>query len=862
MIVSFKNYFKVQLMDVTKRILVLVIFLNLMLNLSYAQNFENGFNFSLPGLDTSSGNFLPDFPIKTIDDFITITQDGHFSAAGKRIKFWGVNIAADGAFPEKSKAELIAGRLRKMGFNIVRFHHLDNSWSTGSLFEQGKDTRHLNPETLDRLDYFLFQLKKNGIYANINLNVSRAFNSLDGVPDADSLKYNAMGVKLFDPQLIALQKEYAQQLLTHVNPYTGLPLVNDPAAAMVEITNENSLYRGWQYGGAKHFSEGGLITWHHKIMLDTLFNSFLIKKYLTTENLTNHWNIGINDSNKLKGLTNGESLENKTVIRIDYSQCIFYSNARVRDMSEFYIRIQNKYFDEMLSYLKNDLHVKVPIVGTNWNVGPGDLISQSRADYIDNHAYWQHPVFPNELWSSRDWSIQNTPMVKDTTGGTIADLFGGAAMVNKPYTISEYDHPFPNKFQTEMMIFTTGYSSFHDADGIMFFDYNYSSTDWDTDMVNGFFNISRNHSIMSLMPSCAYAFRKNLISKASSTIKINYTPDKVYILPKEHENLWENISLFPKKLALVHAIRNESFNADSLTDFSRFPSVPVNPFISDTKELTWNTDGLFFVNTPGFIGVTGILNNFPETSIGALRINEASGFGTFTWISLKDNEPLKLSQYSLITVASSIQNSTMIWDGKTTVHNNWGNAPTQISPLVLKLNLELLADSIRIYPLDKYGNNNPRLYTTYLPNAENRFEILLNQNLSNTLWFGVEQFGVKTTIRNNHDSKLINFNLEQNYPNPFNPVTTISYSIPNLSPFNKAGDPDESGGDITTSDAGFVRLKVYDILGRDIATLVNEKQNPGTYQVKFDGSRLSNGIYLYKLTAGNYAQSKKMILLK
>ncbi|MDX2127546.1 MAG: T9SS type A sorting domain-containing protein [Chloroherpetonaceae bacterium] len=85
------------------------------------------------------------------------------------------------------------------------------------------------------------------------------------------------------------------------------------------------------------------------------------------------------------------------------------------------------------------------------------------------------------------------------------------------------------------------------------------------------------------------------------------------------------------------------------------------------------------------------------------------------------------------------------------------------------------------------------------------------------------------------------FELAQNYPNPFNPTTTIRYQLP---------------------EASAVRLTIYDVLGREVATLVNGRQNAGTYRVPFNASGLSSGVYFYKLTAGNFTGSKKMILVK
>jgi len=85
------------------------------------------------------------------------------------------------------------------------------------------------------------------------------------------------------------------------------------------------------------------------------------------------------------------------------------------------------------------------------------------------------------------------------------------------------------------------------------------------------------------------------------------------------------------------------------------------------------------------------------------------------------------------------------------------------------------------------------------------------------------------------------YSLLQNYPNPFNPSTTVKYTIPK---------------------SEFVTLKIYNLLGREILTLVNEEELPGNYEVKLDGTNLSSGIYFYKLQTEDFTQTKKMILLK
>ena len=91
------------------------------------------------------------------------------------------------------------------------------------------------------------------------------------------------------------------------------------------------------------------------------------------------------------------------------------------------------------------------------------------------------------------------------------------------------------------------------------------------------------------------------------------------------------------------------------------------------------------------------------------------------------------------------------------------------------------------------------------------------------------------------------FLLSQNYPNPFNPTTKITYAFPLL------------GGD---ERGGFVTLKVYDILGNEIETLVNEEKSPGTYEVTWNTANLPSGVYFYQLRAGTFIQTKKMVLLR
>ncbi len=116
-------------------------------------------------------------------------------------------------------------------------------------------------------------------------------------------------------------------------------------------------------------------------------------------------------------------------------------------------------------------------------------------------------------------------------------------------------------------------------------------------------------------------------------------------------------------------------------------------------------------------------------------------------------------------------------------------------------------------------------------------------------YYGGRYSIVPTEVENERKENIpTKYSLEQNYPNPFNPTTTIKYSIPNVGTAHELS--------LQT------RLIVYDILGREVATLVNKAQAPGNYSVQFDASKLSSGIYFYRLSAGKFIETKKMILMK
>jgi len=178
-------------------------------------------------------------------------RDGKLFAGDERIRFLGVNIVFGSSQVSREEADKVAARLARFGVNIVRLHHMDSSPTPRGILQ--KDRRTLDPEAMEKLDYFVFALKREGIYVDFNLHVGRVY---PGFPDwGEKTPKYWKGVDNFFSGMIAAQRDYARDLLTHRNAHTGNRYVDEPAVAEIEINNENGLLRTWRDHGLDGMTE-------------------------------------------------------------------------------------------------------------------------------------------------------------------------------------------------------------------------------------------------------------------------------------------------------------------------------------------------------------------------------------------------------------------------------------------------------------------------------------------------------------------------------------------------------------------------------------------------------------------------------
>ncbi len=237
-------------------------------------------------LDTSALNGAP-------LSRVAVKNGAFVDGAGRPLRFFGVNITSDDAFPSAAEAELLAARLAKAGVNIARLHHLDNQWGVGtggSIWPTNGRHHEFDSAQLDKLHRLIAVLARHGIYSNLNLKVSKTLATADGFPaSVEQLPDFQKRVDMFDRRMIELQKDYARRILTTKNPYTGFAPVDDPAIALVEINNENSIlgYFTRDLGrGTDRFPEP------FRSDLQAKWNTWLTGRYADSAALATAWNTG------------------------------------------------------------------------------------------------------------------------------------------------------------------------------------------------------------------------------------------------------------------------------------------------------------------------------------------------------------------------------------------------------------------------------------------------------------------------------------------------------------------------------------------------------------------------------------------
>lgn len=483
-------------------------------------------------------------------------KGGHlYFEDGTRARFLGFNVAARSNTPDHETAEKLAEHFASMGVNVIRLHAADapvseepGSWASckeAPLLDYEKGSgRRFHPEGLDRFDYFAAQLKKRGIYLHIDLIVARDFvegDELDYPGDAGSC---VKRFPMYNRRMIELQKEYAKELLCHVNPYTGLAFIDDPAVITIQINNEESAIKGTMETDGREDMQP------YRDEVQKRFNDFLLMKYGTRQRLEDAWTF-----EGICALGEEEDPALGTVRGVDGN---FYqpvnepmgdwngevSPARYADFMEFGILMNKEFYQDMKDYI-HSLGSKVPIVTSNLVAGAADVYGHTDGDLMENNSYFNHPLLPVQenntyLVAGPTEYVSVNPLSMQTGIGSMATSLlslGSVAVVKgKPFMLSEWNEYGEHPFHSTAFVHTIAYACLNDWDGLILYNHHTSEKgdDQPADEILNVFDVYNDPAVICQWGFMASVFLKGLAAPAKNHVDVVYTQNDLKTLPNMH----------------------------------------------------------------------------------------------------------------------------------------------------------------------------------------------------------------------------------------------------------------------------------------------------------------------------------------
>lgn len=612
---------------------------------------------------------LPIDPALAVSGPVTrrvVARDGHlYYEDGERARFWGINLVSEGALPPKEEADIYAQSLARAGFNLVRLHHLDFDGPDALLSPDRSPL--LRPEIVDRLDYFVAALARAGVYVFLESFTRRSFTAAEGVPSPEGVPLGHKYVSFFWPEWLEAEKQWFRALYGRVNPYTGRRYADEPAVAMLEIANENSLLVGW-HGGSLDRLPGP-----HRKRLDQLWTGWLRLRYGNDARLAAAW-----ANNTRGGLLAGESLLLGSVEREPSSRnrADLYPTARGADLLRFYSALEADHYREMLALFQDELGFEAPtICNTSFGVPSADALL-GMCDIVDVHTYWD-PIAESHVF-------QNTSLI--AAPNRFLEAFG-RCQEGKPCTFSEVGHSYPNRYTAEAPLWWAASAARQDLDAVIWFAYRHGPYRAAPDGPDGALDLEGRFSSWVQMPTASALYRSGAIAPPTRRFVRWWSPDAIFRDLAEGQGLW--LDPLVSWSSLIDNVLRSSFAP-------RPPPLQTAPLPAPAP-LRWSVEaGTFAVDTDRFRAWIGPAGASPAGSLQPTL----SGFAAVSLASL-DGQPLGQGR-ALLTVAGRCEREGTTWSTGGPGALTWGRGPARMEALTGAVRFPW-AQRPRAWALDETG---------------------------------------------------------------------------------------------------------------------------------------------------------------
>ena len=347
------------------------------------------------------------------------------------------------------------------------------------------------------------------------------------------------------------------------------------------------------------------------------------------------------------------------------------THARLADWYTFLEETEADYYRTMFEYVHHDLGVKCPVTGTI-AFGLLPLKAQLGMDFIDAHAYWDHPQFPHRPWDSADWLIQNKPMVDSPEHNALFSL-AGYRVAGKPFTVTEYNHAAPNEYQAECVPMIASYAAAQDWDGVFLFAYSHSA-DFKKPIRRDFFNFEGNPLKMPLVPMGSRLFLGNQIAPFDLE-NVNYIqPDPA----RGAQTTSTSLASLRQRTAI-------SYGDDKRSERKQ----AIEPALQWTADGGADGSGRYAAVDAHASVFVGFAAGKMPIKLGIMTIDSmVTPFATLILTAANGHHALADASRLVLTTIARAQNSDMRWNpARTTFGIYWGGPPEQIERVAATLKL-------------------------------------------------------------------------------------------------------------------------------------------------------------------------------
>jgi len=544
------------------------------------------------------------------------------------VRLFGVNLAHDAVFPSVEQADMLIPRLRRLGINLVRLHGFDGApysepqMAQSVLLDGPFPT--FNPESLERLKRFLEKLRGAGIYVDLNLHVDFRFRpAIDKVPFAfpgdDFMPEQSKPLHIFDDKMIALQVGYAERLLKAL----GGSARN--VVAIVEISNESSLVYEWERDRLHQSVKG-------------YYRSELLAKWLRYQQ---------------------ESADGSSAIDFLPARTDPVAEAVKDRFVRFLTELDRRYLERMRTAIKS-VNPDLLVVGTQMAYGGfQNLTSNALMDVMDSHFYVDQYGF---LGAFADWK---TWYIRDVSGfdDGLKELRNVAfhRPLGKPYIVSEYNQPWPNRQAAEIIPVMAGMASLQDWSAIVFYSYSETRADWEAGTPREF-ALDTDFTKLPTVGPMAWLYRTFEVGPARTMLTVPL-PDQARLAATRAGQLdrsaefmaqafgIETQSAFSQRIdiSLGSALAYRQPDGHGLPETAKDPGAS---FRIEQKHMLFNTRSV--------IGVIGRVTPGVDQSFGAFRLKLVPGARDFvTFIAMsRDRAPVAESRRMLWVIPGYTLGST------------------------------------------------------------------------------------------------------------------------------------------------------------------------------------------------------------